>query len=90
MAQMTQNEIAKYYEQLTCGEKGRFAAFISLRLGGSPHSWQHRLLCVARNTSIRPMSPVIVRELCNIIDSNCWRVGMEETSILHPKFNSMI
>ena len=43
---MTQKDIALYYEQLTRGEKGRFTAFISLRLGGSPHSWQHRLLCV--------------------------------------------
>ena len=39
---MTQKDIALYYEQLTRGEKGRFTAFISLRLGGSPHSWQHR------------------------------------------------
>ena len=53
--QMTQKDIAAYYEQLTRGEKGRFTAFISLRLGGSPHSWQHRLLCVARNTAIRPL-----------------------------------
>lgn len=90
MTKISQKEIAEYYEQLTREEKGRFAAFISLRLGGSPHSWQHRLLCVARNTSIRPMSPVIVRELCNIIDSNCWRVGMEESQILHPKYNNLI
>ena len=75
---MTQNEIAEYYEQLTRGEKGRFTAFISLHLGCSPHSWQHRLLCVARNTAVRPMSPVIIRELCNIIKSNCWRAEMVE------------
>ena len=30
---MTQKDIALYYEQLTRGEKGRFTAFISLRLG---------------------------------------------------------
>lgn len=76
--QMTQKDIALYYEQLTRGEKGRFTAFISLRLGGSPHSWQHRLLCVARNTAIRPMSPVIIRELCSIIESNCWRTAFAE------------
>lgn len=63
---MTQKDIAAYYEQLTRGEKGRFTAFISLRLGGSPHSWQHRLLCIARNTAIRPLSPVIIRELGSI------------------------
>ena len=69
---MTQKDIAAYYEQLTRGEKGRFTAFISLRLGGSPHSWQHRLLCVARNTAIRPLSPVIIWELGSIIKTNCW------------------
>jgi hypothetical protein len=76
--QMTQKDIAAYYEQLTRGEKGRFTAFISLRLGGSPHSWQHRLLCVARNTAIRPLSPVIIRELCSIIRSNCWKTEFAE------------
>lgn len=90
MIKMTQKDIAKYYEQLSHGEKGRFTAFISLRLGGSPHSWQHRLLCVARNTSIRPLSPVIVRELSNIIDSNCWRAGMDDGQISHQKFNSVL
>ena len=86
MTLMSQKQIAEYYEQLMRGEKGRFAAFISLRLGGSPHSWQHRLLCVARNTSIRPMSPVIIRELSNIIDSNCWRVGFDGEAVVHPSF----
>ena len=82
--QMTQKDIAAYYEQLTRGEKGRFTAFISLRLGGSPHSWQHRLLCVARNTAIRPLSPVIIRELCTIIRSNCWRTEFAEWSRFFP------
>ena len=76
--QMTQKDIAAYYEQLSYGEKGRFTAFLSLRLGGSPHSWQHRLLCVARNTAIRPMSPIIIRELGTIIDNNSWRVGLDD------------
>ena len=78
MEQMTKIDIAAYYEQLTRGEKGRFTAFISLRLGGSPHSWQHRLLCVARNTAIRPLSPVIIRELGSIIKTNCWRAEFAE------------
>ena len=76
--QMTQKDVAKYYGDLSRGEKGRFTAFVSLRLGGSPHSWQHRLLCVARDTSIRPMSPVIVRELCTIIKCGSWRLGEKE------------
>lgn len=44
---MTQKDVAAYYSNLSRGDKGRFTAFVSLRLGGSPHSWQHRLLCVA-------------------------------------------
>jgi hypothetical protein len=76
--QMTQKDVATYYSNLSRGDKGRFTAFVSLRLGGSPHSWQHRLLCVARDTSIRPLSPVIVRELCAIIKSGSWRLGEEE------------
>jgi len=54
--QMTQKDIAAYYEQLTRDEKDRFMAFISLRLGGSPYSWQHRLLCVAR----KPFRPLLL------------------------------
>ena len=75
---MTQKDVAAYYSSLSRGDKGRFTAFVSLRLGGSPHSWQHRLLCVARNTSIRPMSPVIVRELCSIISNGSWKMDEEE------------
>jgi len=75
---MTQKDVAAYYSNLSRGDKGRFTAFVSLRLGGSPHSWQHRLLCVARNTSIRPMSPVIVRELCSIISNGSWKMNEED------------
>ena len=75
---MTQKDIASYYEGLTRGEKGRFTAFISLRLGGSPHSWQYRLLCLARDTAIRPLSPVIVKELDSIIKNGSWRMEMME------------
>lgn len=75
---MTQKDVAIYYSKLSRGDKGRFTAFVSLHLGGSPHSWQHRLLCVARNTSIRPMSPVIVRELCSIISNGSWKMDEEE------------
>ena len=50
---MTQKDVAAYYSSLSRGDKGRFTAFVSLHLGGSPHSWQHRVLCVARNTAIR-------------------------------------
>lgn len=39
---MTENEIANYYKALSNGEKGRFTAFLSLKLGGSPHTWQQK------------------------------------------------
>ena len=73
---MTQKNVASYYGALSRGDKGRFTAFVSLRLGGSPHSWQHRLLCVARDTAVRPLSPVIVRELASIIKNGSWRLEM--------------
>lgn len=73
---MIQKDVASYYGALSRGDKGRFTAFVSLRLGGSPHSWQHRLLCVARDTAVRPLSPVIVRELASIIKNGSWRLEM--------------
>lgn len=73
---MTQKDVASYYGALSRGDKGRFTAFVSLRLGGSPHSWQHRLLCVARDTAVRPLSPVIVRKLASIIKNGSWRLEM--------------
>ena len=72
---MTQKDVAAYYSNLSRGDKGRFTAFVSLRLGGSPHSWQHRLLCVAQDKAIRPISPVIVRELCSIIIHGSWQLA---------------
>lgn len=43
---MTQKEIADYYSRLLNGEKGRFTAFLSMTLGGSPHTWQQKILGV--------------------------------------------
>ena len=56
---MTPLEIGKYYNKLTNGEKGRFTAFISLRLGGSPHTWQQKILGWSHNKLGKPLSPVI-------------------------------
>lgn len=75
---MTQKDVAAYYSNLSRGDKGRFTAFVSLHLGGSPHSWQHRLLCVAQDKAIRPLSPVIVRELDSIISNGSWKMDEEE------------
>lgn len=71
---MTENEIANYYKSLSNGEKGRFTAFLSLKLGGSPHTWQQKILSWTRNICGRPLSPVVSRELTSIIKDGTWRV----------------
>lgn len=71
---MTENEIANYYKALSNGEKGRFTAFLSLKLGGSPHTWQQKILSWTRNIYGRPLSPVVSRELTSIIKDGTWRV----------------
>lgn len=72
---MTQKEIAVYYSRLSNGEKGRFTAFLSITLGGSPHTWQQKILGWTRNIMSRPMSPVVERELSSIIKEDKWRVS---------------
>lgn len=59
---MTQKEIADYYSKLSNGEKGRFTAFLSMNLGGSPHTWQQKILGWTRNIMGRPMSPVVEKD----------------------------
>ena len=49
---MTQKEIADYYSRLLNGEKGRFTAFLSMTLGGSPHTWQQKILGWTRNIGV--------------------------------------
>ena len=71
---MTQNEIADYYSKLSNGEKGRFTAFLSMNLGGSPHTWQQKILGWARNIMGRPMSPVVEKELSSIGEKDKWRM----------------
>lgn len=70
---MTKKEIADYYNGLSKGEKGRFIAFLSLSLGSSPHTWQTKILRWGQNKVGRPLSPVIDKELCSIIQQKNWR-----------------
>lgn len=72
---MTQKEIADYYSRLSNGEKGRFTAFLSMKLGGSPHTWQQKILGWNRNIKGRPMSPVVEKELTSIIEKDKWRMS---------------
>lgn len=71
---MTQKEIADYYSKLSNGEKGRFTAFLSMNLGGSPHTWQQKILGWVRNIMGRPMSPVVEKELSSIVEKDKWRM----------------
>ena len=70
---MTKKDVADYYKGLSNGEKGRFTAFLSINLGGSPHTWQQKLLKWSRNIMGRPMIPVVERELSSIVRESRWR-----------------
>jgi len=71
---MTQKDFGKFYADLSSGEKGLFTAFISVRLGDSPHSWQHKLLGWSKGVfQKRPMSPIIKSELTTIIRQELWK-----------------
>ena len=68
---MTTKEIAFYYKNLPNGEKGRFTAHISLELGGSPHSWQQKVLKWFNEEKIIP--PAIATALSLIIEGGKWK-----------------
>ena len=64
---MDKTEIVKYYLSLSNGEKGRFTAFLSIHLGGAPHTWQQKIQGWARSIAGKPLSPLVHKEICNII-----------------------
>ena len=70
---MTEQQIGTYYHNLSFGEKARFTAYLSLNLGGSPHSWQQKMLLWSSASEYRPAIRVILREITQIIASNSWR-----------------
>ena len=73
---MNQKDISLFYKTLTNGEKGMFTAYVSYRLGGSPHTWQQKFLSWSKGIYGRPISPVIKSELLAIIEKSSWRVGI--------------
>lgn len=73
--QMSQNEIGCYYLGLTNGEKGLFTAYVSVQLGGSPHTWQNKFLAWSRNKVLRPLSPVLRKELSAIVQQASWKTS---------------
>ena len=70
---MTTEEIGKFYTQLPNGDKGRFTAYASVKLGYAPHTWQQKFLAWAHGYIYRPVSPVIERELTTIIQFKRWK-----------------
>lgn len=78
---MTHQDVAAFYAALTYGDKGRFLAFLSLQLGGTPHTWQQRLLRWLRNEdTFRPIPPIIDNALSSIIRTERWRYIEESLS----------
>lgn len=71
---MSEQQIGEYYQSLNFGEKGRFTAYLSLHLGGSPHSWQQKLLLWSSSTPHRPAIRIVLSKITQIIASNRWRV----------------
>ena len=54
---MTEKEIATFYQTLPKRDKGLFTAYVSVKLGGSPHSWQARFIKMFRGQVVRPLYP---------------------------------
>ena len=71
---MTQKEVADNYCKLSYSEEGRFTAFLSMNIGGSPHTWQQKILGWTRNIMGRPMSQVVEKELSSIVEKDKWRM----------------
>lgn len=71
---MTETDVARYYNRLTNGEKGRFVAYLCLKLGGSPHTWQQKILGWTHNEMGRMMTPLLERELTTIITDGLWKL----------------
>ena len=73
--QMSQKEISLYYKTLTNGEKGQFTAYVSCKLGSSPHTWQQKFLSWSKGNYGRPISPIIKSELWEIIEKRLWQAN---------------
>ena len=83
---MTQKDVAKYYGDLSRGEKGRFTAFVSLRLGGSPHSWHH--LVAQQPPGVVPLrrlfDDVQQRRIVSVRFGGIFRHALPGEGIRHP------
>ena len=73
LGNMDKAEIANYYSSLPHGEKGRFTAFLSIHLGGAPHTWQQKILGWSLGVIGKPLSPIVSKEINSIIQKGTWR-----------------
>ena len=73
LGNMDKAEIANYYSSLSNGEKGRFTAFLSIHLGGAPHTWQQKILGWSLGVIGKPLSPIVSKEINSIIQKGTWR-----------------
>ena len=73
LGNMDKAEIANYYSSLPHGEKGRFTAFLSIHLGGAPHTWQQKILGCSLGVIGKPLSPIVSKEINSIIQKGTWR-----------------
>ena len=73
---MNEIEIGNFYKRLRRREKGRFAAYLSVEIGGSPHSWQMKMISWSRGNETPILSPIIIREIKKIISEQSWRTNM--------------
>ena len=73
LGNMDKAEIANYYSSLPHGEKGRFTAFLSIHLGGAPHTWQQKILGWSLGIIGKPLSPIVSKEINSIIQKGTWR-----------------
>lgn len=71
---MTEKEIGNFYKSLKSGEKDKFTAYMSIKLGGSPHSWQQKFLLWSKDDSYRPAIRIILSKITQIIASGCWNI----------------
>lgn len=73
LGNMDKAEIANFYSSLPHGEKGRFTAFLSIHLGGAPHTWQQKILGWSLGIIGKPLSPIVSKEINSIIQKGTWR-----------------
>ena len=66
---MSTEKLIQYYNSLKNGEKGKFLAILSLKVGNNPGSW-HYLLSGKKKRDLTPIQREVVSQL---IEENRWK-----------------